>query len=127
MNRYPTKEASICRGHQGSVLALKFSSDGSYCVSGGSDKTLRLWNPHKSLLIKTYTGHGWEIYDLTISTDNARIASCGGDRLVFLWDVSTGRVIRKFQGHTSRVNCVQWNLQMDNVPNNPTTSRYYYI
>ena len=29
----------------------------------GSDKTVRLWNPHRGLSIKTYKGPGQEVLD----------------------------------------------------------------
>jgi len=100
----------LLKGHVGSVPVVRFSKDGNYCLSGGNDKTIKLWNPNKGVLIKTYTGHGWEVLDLSVSVDNAKIASCGGDRMVFVWDVASGRVIRKYnKGHLSRINCVSFN------------------
>jgi hypothetical protein len=35
-------------------------------MSGGQDRLVRLWNPHKGALIKTYTPaqHGYEILDI---------------------------------------------------------------
>jgi mitogen-activated protein kinase organizer 1 len=105
----PTKEAAVLKGHQGPVLALKFNHDGNYCLSGGQDRTIRLWNPHRAALVKTYRGHGYEVLDLTASNDNGRIASVGGDKMVFMWDVSTGQTIRKFRGHDARVNAVRFN------------------
>ena len=73
-------------GHEGSVLSVRFTGraflavatgwrpaadprrpgradDGAYCLSGGRDKVVRLWNPHTGLLIKAYKGHGFEIND----------------------------------------------------------------
>lgn len=44
---YPTKEVNVLVGHQGTVSTVKFSGDGNYCISGGNDKTIRLWNPAK--------------------------------------------------------------------------------
>lgn len=72
------------------------------------DRTLQLWNPHRGLRIKTYTGHGYEVRDAAVATDNARFASCGGDRQVFLWDVTAGTVVRKFRGHDGAVNAVRY-------------------
>lgn len=54
-------------GHQsGGVNAVKFSSDGNYCLTAGDDRMVMLWNPHKddpskvnsnsALHIKTYSG-----------------------------------------------------------------------
>lgn len=126
----PGKESQSLRGHEGAVLAARFNSDGNYCLSCGKDRTIRLWNPHRGIHIKTYKSHAREVRDLhvtplatfslslsidsifiTISvsffffgdSDNSKLVSCGGDRQVFYWDVATGRVIRKFRGHDSEV------------------------
>lgn len=70
------------------------------------DRTIRLWNPHKGFIIKTYTGHGYEVRDVSVCSDNSQMASVGGDKQVFLWDVASGQVIRKFRGHEAKVNAV---------------------
>src|SRR5690242_11101274 len=58
------KEVATLKGHTGSVLCVKFNGEGTYCMSGGTDKSLRLWNPHSAKLIKSYLGHGWEVLDV---------------------------------------------------------------
>lgn len=64
-------------GHVGAVNAIRFTSDGEYCISCGDDRSLRLWNPHKddpsqpgtALLIKSYTGvHGYQIFDVAATS-----------------------------------------------------------
>ncbi|RHX99779.1 hypothetical protein DYB25_010358, partial [Aphanomyces astaci] len=110
---------------------------GTYCMSCGSDRTIRLWNPHRegtdgptsALMIKTYKGlHGYEIRDVamyvhvhmsslhvvipcvsTSENDNSKFVSCGRDKAVFQWDVASGKTIRKFEGHVSSVNAVTYN------------------
>ena len=97
-------------GHRGAVLSMTFTSGGKYCLTSGKDRTVRLWNPSRWLLVKTYgDAHGHEIRDVCCTGDNGRIASCGGDRQVFLYDVSTGRIIRRFRGHDAApVNAVRF-------------------
>ena len=90
---------SLVTGHEGPVRAVRFNSDGNYCLTCGSDKTLRLSNPHKGTLLKTYIGHGYEVLDAIAAYENDKIASCGADKTVVLWDVATGKCIRKFRGH----------------------------
>lgn len=63
----PTKEAAVLRGHEGAVLAVRFNHDGKYCLSCGKDRTLRLWNPHNGLHIKTYSGHARDVRDVAVS------------------------------------------------------------
>ncbi|KAI9921372.1 hypothetical protein PsorP6_002362 [Peronosclerospora sorghi] len=103
---------SVCvrelHGHHGPVNAVRFNPKGTYVMSCGQDKTVKLWNPHRdgaenpneALLVKTYKGrHGYDVQDVAIAHDNSKFASCGRERDVFMWDVPTGQVIRKFEGH----------------------------
>ncbi|KAG9414125.1 hypothetical protein AC1031_013334 [Aphanomyces cochlioides] len=112
------QSARVLRGHEGPVYAVRFNEKGTYCMTCGSDRTIRLWNPHRegpegptsAMMIKAYKGlHGYEIRDVAIENDNAKFVSCGRDKVVFHWDVSTGKVIRKFEGHASSVNAVEFN------------------
>ena len=97
----PCKETNQLEGHQGAVRAVRFNYDGNYCLTCGGDKLLKLWNPHRGVLLKTYSGHGYEVLDAVGSSDNSRLASCGGDKTVVQWDVTTGQIMRRFRGHTS--------------------------
>ncbi|XXQ29962.1 WD domain, G-beta repeat [Plasmodiophora brassicae] len=106
----PAGLASTLPAHQGAVLALAYNSDGQYALSGGHDKTVRLWNPRKGTQIKQYQGtHGYEIRDIACAFDNAKFASCGGDRTVFVTDVASGRVLKRYSKHEQRVNVVAFN------------------
>lgn len=83
--------------------------DGGYCLTCGSDRKLKLWNPYRGLLLKTYAGHGNEVLDAAGSCDSGQIVSCSSDKSVILWDVSTGQPLRRFRGHASTVSCVKYN------------------
>lgn len=63
----PKKEANVLRGHEGAVLAARFNGDGNYCLSCGKDRTIRLWNPHRGIHIKTYKSHGREVRDVHVA------------------------------------------------------------
>lgn len=94
------------------VNCCAFNGDGAYCITGGEDRAIRLWNPHRGETagtpIKEYTAHNQRVLDVTIAADNASFASCGGDRTVFVWDVTSGLVRRRLTGHEQRVNCVRY-------------------
>jgi mitogen-activated protein kinase organizer 1 len=94
---------------QGAVRAVRFNADGNYCMTCGSDKTIKLWNPHKGNIIKVYSGHGYEVLDAQSSCDSSQICSCSLDKTVLLWDVATGKILCKYRGHAGRVNCVRFN------------------
>ncbi|MES1906272.1 MAG: WD repeat-containing protein 83, partial [Paramarteilia canceri] len=84
---------------------------GDYCLTCGSDKTLKLWQPRKSLLLKTYTGHSDEVLDAKSTMDSSKLISCGADRKVILWDVTRGNVLRKYVNHFGAVNAVALNSE----------------
>lgn len=75
----------------------------------GSDKKLKLWNPYRNLLLKTYGGHGNEVLDACGSCDSSQIVSCSSDKSVIVWDVSTGQPLRRLRGHAATVTCVKFN------------------
>ncbi|XP_044020247.1 WD repeat domain-containing protein 83 [Aphidius gifuensis] len=95
--------------NQGGVRAVRFSVDGSYCVTCGSNRTIKLWNPHRHALLKTYFGHGDEVLDACTACDSSQIVSCGVDKSVILWDVATGTPLRRYRGHASSVTTVRFN------------------
>jgi mitogen-activated protein kinase organizer 1 len=110
MAAFPHKQHTEMKGHVGPVFVVRFNKDGDYCLTGGKDRSVCLWNPHKGVRIKEYAGeHGYEVLDVQVTNDNSKFASCGGDKNTLLWDVSTGRIIRRFRGHEGKVNSIAFN------------------
>ncbi len=110
------KPAATLAAHKGAVNVVTFNSDGNYCMTGGDDRRVVLWNPHRvsedgspPAPIKEYLGHNQRVLDVAVASDNASFASCGGDRAVFVWDVTSGTVVRKLLGHEQRVNTCRYN------------------
>lgn len=91
------------------MRAVRFNVDGSYCLTCGADKKIKLWNPYKKLLLKTYGGHGNEVLDACGSCDSSQLVSSGADKTVIVWDVSTGQPVRRLRGHASHVTCIRYN------------------
>ena len=54
----PTALAKTLDCKQGAVRAVRYNVDGNYCLTCGSDKSLKLWNPERGTVLKSYTGHG---------------------------------------------------------------------
>ncbi|XP_068627324.1 WD repeat domain-containing protein 83 [Battus philenor] len=94
---------------QQTIRAVRFNVDGTYCLTCGADKKIKLWNPHRQLLLKTYGGHANEVLDAAGSCDSSHIISCSSDKSVILWDVTTGQPLRRYRGHASSVTCVKFN------------------
>mmetsp|Transcript_76766 Transcript_76766/g.115508 ORF Transcript_76766/g.115508 Transcript_76766/m.115508 type:complete len:372 (+) Transcript_76766:174-1289(+) len=43
----PSLPVAKLDGHDGPVQVVRFTNDGKYCLTGGHDRTVRLWNPFR--------------------------------------------------------------------------------
>ncbi|KAG6857516.1 hypothetical protein H0H87_002141 [Tephrocybe sp. NHM501043] len=120
------------RGHTGSVLCLKFSSDWDlsededrqdgernqgFMVSGSSDCTVCVWNlwtgsrvgkagdrEVKGEVKSVLRGHEGGVLDLRI--DDHWIVSCSKDAVIRVWDRDSLQVVRTLRGHEGPVNSI---------------------
>ncbi|KAF5355203.1 hypothetical protein D9756_005413 [Leucocoprinus leucothites] len=96
--------------HKGPVNVARYSKGSAkYILTGGQDRTVRLWNANLGTEIKAFSAHGYEVLSITVSNDNAKFASSGGDRSVFLWDVATATTTRRLSGHMGKIHVVEFN------------------
>ncbi|KAF4567509.1 hypothetical protein EYR40_006512 [Pleurotus pulmonarius] len=98
--------------HKGPVNVARYSKGSAkYIMTGGQDRSVRLWNATSGTEVKAFTAHGYEVLSLSIAHDNAQFASSGGDRSVFVWDVATGATTRRISGHMGKIYTVEYNDQ----------------
>lgn len=45
---------------------INYLDAGTYCLSGGSDKTVKLWNPFSGKQLKSFSGHSRDVTDLVV-------------------------------------------------------------
>ncbi|CAN6600348.1 hypothetical protein TRVA0_001S08724 [Trichomonascus vanleenenianus] len=102
------EQSRLIDAHSGAIHVVKFNTNGNYVLSGGQDRTVKLWNPRTKKLISSYHLHNREVLDLSISYDGEKFASVGGDTTAFLWDVSSGKTVARFSGHLARINSVSF-------------------
>jgi hypothetical protein len=95
-------------GHDGSITTLDWSPDSTRIASGGSDRTVRLWE-------KTGKGlAGWQAHGrggvtvLAWAPDSQTLASGGGDRQIQIWDPTNGSPICTCDGHSDEVRHLAW-------------------
>lgn len=55
------------KGHTGIVHTATYSKGGArYVLSGGADRTIRLWNASTGNDIKVFKGHGYEVLSISV-------------------------------------------------------------
>lgn len=100
----------VLNNHKGAVNVARYAKGSAkYILTGGQDRTVRLWNADLGSEIKTFSAHGYEVLSITVSNDNAKFASSGGDRSVFVWDVASGTTTRRLAGHMGKIHVVEFN------------------
>ena len=83
-------------GHTDSVFSLAITPNGEYIVSGGGDKTIKLWDLSSGKCLRTFEGHSGCVNSVVISTDGKYIISGSRDETVKMWDVSTRKNLKTF-------------------------------
>ncbi len=91
-------------GHTGAVLALAVQGD--LLVSGGADRTIRVWRG--KALLRTISNHWEAVQALAFSPDGKYLASGSADRTVRIWQPEIGRLVRIVRGHEGAVMDLVW-------------------
>jgi WD40 repeat protein len=97
-------------GHSREVHAVAYSADGKRALSGGNDRTVRLWNIEDGKELQRFTGHRNAVIAVAFGPEE-RILSASSqyqtaDRVLRVWDAKKGREEKAYGGsETDRVRC----------------------
>jgi WD40 repeat protein len=92
------KEQVLARVHTDYVNAVAVGSDGKPIATGGSDKTIILWDAGVRPL-RRLRGHKNKILGLAFDPTGRHLLSASRDNRLRLWDSASGTTLRVYQGH----------------------------
>ncbi|MDR1384777.1 MAG: protein kinase [Planctomycetaceae bacterium] len=80
------KRRGKLRGHEGKVLSAYTTPDGIYAVTGGSDKTVRIWELNARRCVRTFRGGEGYVRSVFISRNRKFAISLADNLLLKIWD-----------------------------------------
>ncbi len=94
------------KGHEGLINGIDMAPDGRLAVSGGADRTVRVWNLVQRRCEQVLEGHSKGIHAVAISDDARVIVSGGEGERARVWNRKTGKCLRVLRGHVKSVDAV---------------------
>lgn len=98
---------TIMQAHDLAVLALKYSHNDEWLLSGDQDGSVKYWQPNFNNvnIVQTHTD---AIRDIAFLPNDSKFLTCSDDSLIKIWNFNNGREERTLAGHHWDVKCADW-------------------
>jgi WD40 repeat protein len=104
----PAGEVRASFNHEGGATSLAASPDGTMLVTGGYDRTARIWRVADGRQLGALGGHGGTVWTVAWSPDGQWLATAGEDRLIRLWRARDFALVHTLSGHELNIWSVQF-------------------
>ena len=76
---------------EGNIWDVAFNSTTTRIVTGGGDRTVRVFDVATGRELQQFLGHTWNIYDVAFIPGDSMVASASGDGTLRLWSLGEDR------------------------------------
>lgn len=98
---------TIMQAHDLAILALKYSHDDEWLLSGDQDGIIKYWQPNFNN-VNILQGHTDAIRDIAFSPNDSKFLTCSDDHAIKIWNFNNGKEERTLSGHHWDVKCADW-------------------
>lgn len=98
---------TIMQAHDLAVLALKYSHNDEWLLSGDQDGTIKYWQPNFNN-VNIVQAHKDAVRDIAFLPNDTKFLSCSDDSLAKIWNFNNGKEERTLSGHHWDVKCADW-------------------
>ena len=81
------------------MAAVAALPGGKRAISGGDDRTIRVWDIANGRELRQWVGSDGRIFGLAATPDGKRVVVAGDDSDLRVWEIATGRALRRIKGH----------------------------
>ncbi|XP_031405362.1 autophagy-related protein 16 [Punica granatum] len=100
---FPSNCKNRIHAHEGGCAAILFECNSSRLITGGQDRTIKMWDTNTGSLARTLHGCLGSVLDLAVTHDNRSIIAASSSNNLYVWDVNSGRIRHTLTGHMEKV------------------------
>lgn len=89
--------------HEGGCAAICFEYNSAKLITGGQDRTIKIWDTNTGSLSRSLYGSLGSVLDLTITHDNKSVIAATSSNNLYVFDMGSGRMNHTLTGHTDKV------------------------
>ncbi|HOP47979.1 MAG TPA: DUF4062 domain-containing protein [Desulfobacteraceae bacterium] len=96
---YPGDDTRNIKEFFGRITHISITADGKKAITGGVDRTIRMWDLENARCLKTFWDHPGEIMALAITPDGRVTITGSHDGVLRVWDSERGESKGSNKGH----------------------------
>ncbi|OMJ80809.1 hypothetical protein SteCoe_18864 [Stentor coeruleus] len=122
-------EGKILYYHEKPVLCIDKSDDGTYLITGGADKKVKIFNIENEVVEDSLTDFTSSIWAVRFSLESEYIAAGDSNGQIKLWKFDGLEPFKVLNGHTKRITKLMFNNALSTLisSSNDTTIRVWDI